>query len=223
MKTNLSTRCANHIRYLTSICLFAAALPAQSALLVDTGPGPAGLPGNLWVFNGGDKLAGQFTLATDTSIGSIQGWMGIDTFVTSGFNFDIHIYSDLHGLPELSMFSGSAFAAAPTNVPAGEEYGFDWHGLSGLNWNLAPGTYWVTFEGTNPIQSALMPGPSVNPLARYSTNTVVTNGAWVAADDLKLGIRIEGSPVPIPSAIWLLGSGLFGLIGFAARRQASAE
>lgn len=212
------------ISFLAVVCLVGITSPAHSAVIVDTGPGPSGLPGNLWAFNGGDKFAGQFVLSENTSITAIQGWMG--TFVnSSGLDFDVHVYSDTNGLPGPSLFSGSTSAAAPTNVPAGEQVGFDWNGLSNLNWNLAAGTYWVTFEGTNPLQSALIPGPSTNPLAHYAWNSAVTNNTWTTADYLKLGIRIDGipSPVPVPSAIWLFGSGLLGLMRWARRQQASTQ
>jgi len=32
-------------------------------------------------------------------------------------------------------------------------------------------------------------------------------------------VRLDFSPVPIPAAVWLFGSGLIGLLGVARRKQ----
>lgn len=46
--------------------------------------------------------------------------------------------------------------------------------------------------------------------------SVLANGPWSFVDE----VRFEGSPVPVPAAAWLLGSGLLGLIGVARRKAA---
>jgi len=43
------------------------------------------------------------------------------------------------------------------------------------------------------------------------------HGNYEGIDDFVFGVA---SPVPIPSAVWLFGSGLIGLIGFARRKKA---
>jgi hypothetical protein len=47
-----------------------------------------------------------------------------------------------------------------------------------------------------------------------SVSWVETTGNYLQLDN----VSIETSPVPIPSAVWLFGSGLIGLIGLARRK-----
>ena len=180
----LSFRC---IRSFAIVGLLSIAFPAYSAFLVDTGPGPDPFPGTPWVFNGSEKFAGQFQLAENSTVNSIEAWMGINGFGT-GFSFNVLIYSDIGGLPGNALFSDTAFAPAPANIPAGETYGFGWYGNNLLNWDLTAGTYWVAFEGSNSEElHALTPGISLDPLASYARNNAFSNlngvmlTGWISA------------------------------------------
>jgi len=51
----------------------------------------------------------------------------------------------------------------------------------------------------------------------YSSTTGDPNRTYLVIDNL----TITASPVPIPAAVWLFGSGLLGLIGIARRRKPS--
>ena len=204
---------------LSAVILFLT-FNVHSASIVDTGPGPDPFPGYAWGFGGNDKFSGQFTLTENTSISSITGWIGVDGY-GSGFDFNILVYNEINGLPGEALFSQSVYVPPPQNVTPQNSYGFDWYGLSGLDWNLTAGNYWVSFEGIYELQpGSVMPGPSQNPLTHYATNNVITNNVWKLADYLDLGVRIEGAPssVPIPAAIWLFSSGVIGLFGIAIRK-----
>ena len=91
------------------------------------------------------------------------------------------------------------------------------------------------------IEGAESPNSSDNQISLYGVNGLITNAFWTPDtggdntwDQLLFGIsgvtmieiRMGGSgaldnldftPVPVPAAVWLLGSGLFGL--FATRRR----
>lgn len=47
----------------------------------------------------------------------------------------------------------------------------------------------------------------------------IFNGNYVT-HDLGIDLRLSMSPVPIPAAVWLFGSGLLGLVGVARRKKA---
>ena len=66
---------------------------------------------------------------------------------------------------------------------------------------------WVTLLGGNRYELRVTAGDPAN-------------FSW----DYALAWRLEGSPapVPLPAAVWLFGSGLAGLVGFARRRRAAA-
>jgi len=100
------------------------------------------------------------------------------------------------------------------SVGAGNSY--DWYGLSDLTWTLSPGTYWVAFEvRPGDSYSGLMASGAPNPLPNAA---YVPSGfyGYLANDSLKLGIRIEENPAPVPepATIFLLSPGLLGLLGF---------
>lgn len=48
-------------------------------------------------------------------------------------------------------------------------------------------------------------------------------GVWQLDADGTLTYGALGAPVPVPAAVWLLGSALIGLVGVARRREAQAE
>ena len=187
---------------------------AFSATVVDTGLGSGSdlVADNVWWVMPGDGIfAGQFSLPERTRITSAEGWFGISD---TGFDFDILIYDQAaNGLPGSALFSEYVFA--PPQYPSGEfaEYVYDWFGLSNLDWELPAGTYWISFEGTNPPLPglALMPGASQIPLIHYAEKNAHSGYEWAYADWLDLGVRIEGSPVPLPASIWLFLSGIASL------------
>lgn len=58
-------------------------------------------------------------------------------------------------------------------------------------------------------------------LTAYDATTGVAGLSLLSSFDYNSGGSIAVSSVPVPSAIWLFGSGLIGLVGFA-RRKAQA-
>lgn len=97
--------------------------------------------------------------------------------------------------------------------------------------DLEPGAYWISFEvwgapenGDDTYSGQLQMGFD-DPLLDYAlaVNLGVYDNIryWKMGYDLDLGIKIEASsnptPTPLPGAIWLLGTGLIGLIGIKRR------
>jgi hypothetical protein len=187
---------------LTTLLLSGLVSSASATVIVDTGPGPA--EGGGWSLYDTSWLGAGFSLLNNTTLTDIYGWMaGVGTA-------HIGIYDDGGGLPGGELFS-SQFTLESTN---------DWYGLSGLDWGLAAGDYWVTFEvrSDDSLVSGSMPEPSANPLPTAYRNLSSSSFSWQGPNSLEIGVLIEGTPVPEPSTFILLGAGLAGL-GFVVRRR----
>jgi hypothetical protein len=189
--------------------LFTLCLPAQqaSAYLIDTGPGPSGNLNYITLFNlspffNYDTV--QFTLAQPSTITSIEGWFN----VSLAGDITFKIYNDAGFVPGNStLFSQSgSFAVDQT---------YDWRGVSGLNWSLGSGTYWVAFEA-EPGFYGTMSRPSVSPLP-YEANFSQNDPGYVS-NYSPIGVRIDGYAVPLPGVVLLLGAGL-GRLAIYRRRN----
>jgi hypothetical protein len=181
--------------------------------LVDTGQ-PTGNSGgaNLEGFYYTQYLAGEFTLNGSYIITGVEGYMEV---YRSGV-LNLRIYSDGGAVPGSNLYSGTV--TPPVS-------GLNWQGLTGLNWALGPGTYWIAAEPSTNF-SGYMPGGPPNLLSGYAYLNPGPN--WSPYPLLQSGYRIFGDPasqsaVPLPAALPLFVSGL-GLIGFTAwRRKRQAE
>jgi len=120
---------------------------SNSTLLIDTGPGGSNPIGALSLFSSGSTtcspqpqcaisfqfLAGQFTLAREARLESVQGWMS-----GGGGSIAVVIRAENDGIPGSSIFSKT--------YTQGIQSGFDWVVFSGYDVVLAAGTYWLSFE-----------------------------------------------------------------------------
>ena len=129
----------------------------------------------------------------------------------SGGDIAIRLYSDGGDIPGTLLESAVVTVTSTPLIP-------NWHGATGLDWVLDPGTYWVTFEPSTFIGSLRFAVPS--PLGNYAYRI---GANWVGDDALDFGVRILGdtdvTPVPEPELMALLGVGLAGL----AARSGSAR
>jgi hypothetical protein len=170
---------------------------AHAALLVDTGEDPEATKPKL---SSSQWLAGEFVLDNTSTITDIEGWMQEKPGTVT-----IAIRNDGGEVPGSEIYSQSFELVGPV-------FTLEWHGISSLSWLLNPGTYWVSFEIREGSTYDGMMGRGANPLLN---NAYYENGAWVPYDGTNTPVRIQGDvgAVPIPGAIWLLGSGLIGLVG----------
>jgi hypothetical protein len=153
-----------------------------------------------------DAGAGQFvTTATNNNTGQMGGRpsTALDTWenfgnTTIALNKNSAGASSVFGTATASagIFDTTVIAANPSNwyLTGGST------GVSGLGtaWNL----YGVTGTTTSNVALSLL-----------GTATLTANGVTFAAAG-------TGTPVPLPAAIWLLGSGLLGLAGVGRRKTA---
>lgn len=197
---------------------------AYADTIVDTGPG-LGTSFN-WTLSNETPgvtdqwLAAEFTLTQDYYITDLFGWLHNNG--QTGNKFTITIYGDGGDIPDSGnlIYSNSA-------IVAGTEGQANWEGYHisyGNGLELAQGTYWIAYE-IRPNNYAnhytgFMPSPSTSPLVNEA---FINSSGWIGYDDLNLGVKILGTPnapVPEPTTMLLMGTGLAGLIG--ARRKKNA-
>jgi hypothetical protein len=165
---------------------------SQAAVLLDTGPGPSS--GSAWYLDSIHRgVAGKFTTTRTWTIGSVETWMQVD----AGGPVRAAIYNHDAGgdLPGSVRFSQNFTATA--NPVAG------WQGVSGLNWSLPPGTYWVGLQVETIGIQGVMYSPAAHPLGRYAF--FVLDNPW-SQFYVDLGFRIQGNGQVIPplNGIYLL-------------------
>lgn len=196
--------------YLTGLMILALtvclASTAPAMLIVDTGQPPSTYYSGVSLY-GGQSFAGQFAISAEYKITSVQGWMGA-TFYTGGGPVSAAIFTDAGGVPGTQLYDQS-FTVPGYISPAA------WNGPTGMNWDLAAGTYWVVFAAIS--FDGYMPPNAPHPLSLYAFNQ---GGGWVPvnADYDWIGVQVAGdlvnSPAPLPGSALLLGSGFLGLMGW---------
>jgi hypothetical protein len=180
---------------------------ADAAYILDTGPGQntsTGMPVyNTSNINGDFQfLAVPFTLASAYTVTGAQGWFWHGDPQTSHVTFVI--YGGGGQVPDVNDELFSAVAGISSSSAA------QWSGLTGLNWNLGPGTYWLAFEVLQPeLQASIMPSgePNPQPVTAYYEGGNEAYG-WLPGAN-HIGVEIEGSAVPEPTiALQLLAAGV---------------
>ena len=207
-----------------AIILAAAPGAASAALIIDTGA-PVALGSGWSLFGTGASfqfLAAKFSLVSVTTITGIEGFIG------SGAGGTFHIgLADGADAPRNTVDAGGFYTKRAT---AGVSEGA-WYGISGVNWSLAAGDWWVYFavlpnghamntEGGDDTLTGYMPKPAPNPLLDEAFISQSTGG-WLGSDSLDIGVRIYDNTiggVPEPAA-WALMICGFGMAGAMIRRR----
>jgi hypothetical protein len=181
-----------------------AVLPAQASTLVDTGA-PGSSPVGGLSLDSNDWVAGEVSITSATTLGSIQGYISGDT---AGETFTVSLYGAGNGnVPGALLDSATATFNAD-----------GWNGLSQSGWKVGPGNYWVAFEvGQNDtlasnFELSTMNVGAPNPLA----HTAYFDGSGYHAWSSSIGLQV--SAVPEPASVWLLVAGL-GLLSVSLRRR----
>jgi len=116
-----------------------------------------------------------------------------------------------------NRFSQQLFSGQATYTTDG------WTGLSGVNFtSTTTGNYWVALEvgATDSATGLTLPqtaGGGTAPALAFAFNS---GGGYATAGALPFGVQVDATtPVPLPAAVWLLGTGLIGLGSRARRRR----
>lgn len=187
---------------------------ASAALLIDTGQPLETSAG--YELSSDQWLAGRFNLAQSATITGIEGWMLLGSGAPE--TLTIALYD---GSIRISP-SGLIYEQEVWVADAGTGPSEAWQGMSGLDLFLPAGNYYAAFEvRSGQTYSGHMPGKAPDPLSVYAERPA--NGDWIYGDFHELGIRVYGdiTPVPLPAAFWLLGSGIVFVAAAGKRRTRS--
>ena len=201
--------------------LYMVASTVTAQTIVDTGEPVYHSSGGM-VLNSEVYRAGEFDLASATTLSSIQGWLG-NYQGGSGYGLGpltIAIYDDGGDLPGHEIYSKSVF------VPNTDDNA--WRGVAGLSWLMQPGEYWVSFEVraaegqyfNGYMQYYDIPVPLTN-YAAYDNFFLSSNHGWLDDGATKFAVRIEGdvTAVPLPGAFLLFGSAVPLICAFRFRQM----
>jgi len=195
---------------------------SSATMLLDTGtPGGTGAA----VLSSSSWVAAEFSAAAGDVVQSLSA------FLTAGagalgdhFTFDIYSNSNfINGRSTSRVLLDSATATFTTDG--------GWN-TTATNWVVpTTGSYWLAVQVDNsssfqtnglslPLEASAVTG-SV-PAAAFAYLGPATGGKYVSAGALPVGLEVSTSPVPLPAAVWLFGSGLAGLTAMARRRRTAA-
>ncbi|MDP3334147.1 MAG: DVUA0089 family protein [Methylococcaceae bacterium] len=148
------------------------------------------------------------TLATFETFGYAGGTLANGTPVADG-GFD----------PTLTLF-GSTFET-PVISDGGDAVGDDRKSaISDYGWDdlitltLAPGNYIIAVTQFDNNWNT-----TINSWTNLAVDTFIDSGNSQRTDAYALQVTLAPAPVPVPAAMWLFGSGLFGLLWSAKRKQ----
>jgi len=159
------------------------------------GPGNA----NFLTTSTGDSTA---NMATET-VNNLEGWASSLATAIGTLN------TNLAGKNSVEGASPATAGVWDYNTPSA---------ISG--WNLNGPTTGNVVGSTQ--QLFYVTGGGNGTTGAYGTDLIAfTDIAGAALTSNGLSITVQGAPVPLPAAVWLLGSGLLGLTGIA-RRKAKA-
>jgi hypothetical protein len=192
-----------------------AVLPtAQAATLINTGEPNLSLAS--LSIDSVDWAADAVNFSTAVSIDSIKTYLVDDT---PGETYTIALYKNLAGLPDTdsdALYTGQATFSGSNG----------WQGLTGLNWQLDAGSYWIGIESraTDTMTYGSLPVPVASGsgvIGAAFTPSIAGDYQASSAAQYAFGLQITGTTpaVPEPSSIALLLMGL-GLVTWMLRRQA---
>ncbi len=217
-----------------SLCVFSVS--GSAALVVDKQPnGSGGLNSNMGLDF--ERMADDFSISSPTQITAVTwyGWY-LDGHTTA--DFDILFFDDSSSLPD-----DPAFYSTSVSGVSGVSTGID-RGLGGtvLQWTASiptatfpsAGDYWISVQGRDAIQDKFFTywlwgfaDPPSGESGAASQREGETDWEGSSAADASYGtdafaFRLEGTVVPVPAALPLLGSALagVGLIGWRQRKAA---
>lgn len=137
-------------------------------------------------------------------------------FVSTGSSLTITNSSTINSVHYAGSSSTTSIAPG-TLLSSTSLYGFNFNGIDAAGGFELRANY---LGGALASLGYTFAGASENPIT-LSTGALTGNTSWTTANMMQHNFSGYGSTntwVPIPAAVWLFGSGMFGLAGFARRR-----
>jgi hypothetical protein len=210
---NCSTAAPGSISYLTDNATNSISSPVSSAV------GGDGLAGFMNISTTSDGAGGvNFTVNSfnmDTYLGTAGGEFYTRAVNTAGMSGSVdasgNISLDLTGRTGIAQFFEASLGEQPWNTGATFTSGSQTNPVATLTGSA------LAMDGTATIVSADLVGSAWG----FFVNTPYTE---VFSLQIVGGEIIDGGTtvIPVPAAVWLLGSGLLGLVGIARRRKQQA-
>jgi hypothetical protein len=188
--------------------------------------GGFGFSGFHYAGDGGSGVNGDGNPMTGSALAGIPtatGFLGSYDDVSGAFTATLG--SDFAPIPTFTLSGNMLFDGAGFLAPA-STLDITFHTIAGdftTGMDFAAGQ--VCCSGANPPNSfdgSLLSLWGANSTVDLTSIAVVMNyfPEYVYTDPLLgMDLRLELTAVPVPAAVWLFGSGLIGLVGFAARRK----
>jgi hypothetical protein len=200
------------------LSLGGAAAQAANIDLINTQV-PTGLSIGANTIDASNWMAERFNVTGPVVIDRISVFLtSMDAYLDQGKSFTLALYNSAGSTPALNfnwLDQGQVQQTSATYLADG------WNGVSGLNWSLGAGSYWLAVEvgdGSNSAASLMAPTgalPSAEAVATYVGGQHYQ--AASAADTF--GLHISAAAVPEPEQWALLLAGLGTCAILRARRQ----
>jgi hypothetical protein len=138
--------------------------------------------------------------ANETNNGLV-GWSAIDSYLTNVNS------------PTTGIGSGETLISSGSDVSFFNDALDSWQNNSPMLATGALGDSLAFYRVTNSASTTRFPVKN-NPV-----DAIAYAGTWTLSSTGDLTYSVGGAPVPVPAAVWLLGSAMVGLVGVSRRRQ----
>lgn len=147
------------------------------------------------------------TLATFETFGYAGGTLANgSTVADGGFDPTLTLFGSTLPTPVISDDGDSVESRESTSSE------FSWDDLIILT--LAPGNYTIALTQFDNNWNT-----TINSWTNLAVDSFIDSGNSPRTNAYALQVTLEPAPVPVPAAMWLFGSGLFGLLWSAKRKQ----
>jgi hypothetical protein len=214
------------IKHLASAGALAAAFlspgMASASFLLDTGT-PSGATSD--TFNSSTWYAEEFSVAAGESVSNVAAYLTQGAGqLDATFTFAIYANSGAGG-----NFIGSTPSNRGADEVASGSGTFNGSGWTSATVNWTPssgGDYWLAIQQTSsgtansldaPTEASATTGTA--PALAYAIYSTSAGSKYQLSGGDPIGLEVTAAPVPLPGALWLLGSGVAGLAGMARRRR----